>query len=50
MKRIGALMIVISLAIILFVPVASKFKFFLGGFGIVGGLVLIGIAGYSYLD
>ncbi len=50
MKRIGVIMMLVSLAIILFAPVASQFKFFLGGFGIVGGLVLVGISGYTYFD
>ncbi len=50
MKRAGVIMMLLSLFIILFLPVATKIKFFLGGFGIVGGLVLIGIAGYTYMD
>ncbi len=50
MKRIGVIMMLLSLFVILFVPVANQIKFFLAGFGIVGGLVLIGIAGYTYMD
>ncbi len=41
MRRAGAIMIIISLLIILFVSVSQQFKFFLGGFGIGGGLVLV---------
>ncbi len=50
MKRVGVIMMLLSLFVILFIPVSARFKYFLGGFGIVGGLVLIGIAGYTYMD
>ncbi len=50
MKRIGVLMMILTLAIILFVPVDSQIKFFLAGFGLVGGLVLIGLSSFTYFD
>ncbi len=50
MKRAGAIMMLISLAIILFVAVPQQFKFFLGGFGIGGGLVLMILPNFDNME
>ncbi len=51
MKKAGFIMIVITI-ILLFIlkGLPSQFRYFIGAFGIVGGIVLVGVSKYSNLD